>query len=399
MIFNTYWFALFAAVFFPAYWLLRSPGLRSGWLLGGCAVFHTHFAGPAGVLPIAALGVLTYACALSRLRSLCYTAVAACVAALVFYKYTHFLSSEVLATFAPALGSRAATLTASWLPATAPLALSFFTFEFVHYLVEVARGGEPIRRPKDFALFAIYFPSLVAGPIKRYQDFIAALPHALAHVELTEVAAGARRVALGFFKKILIADNLTVALAFYEKDFAALTAPEAWLFLAALAARILLDFSGYTDIALGFSQMLGLRLPENFNYPYAATNLRDFWARWHISLSSWIRDYIYIPLGGSRHGPARRFLNLIIAFALCGLWHGAAGHFVLWGLWHGGGLVAQATYRTALGPFGAKLGTVFDRLPALGWVFTLGFVAFGWLLFFYPVAQAGNMALKLLTFR
>ncbi|OYU72827.1 MAG: membrane-bound O-acyltransferase family protein, partial [Alphaproteobacteria bacterium PA3] len=213
------------------------------------------------------------------------------------------------------------------------------------------------------------------------------------------VAAGAQRVALGFGKKILLADNLTVALAFYEKDFAALTAPEAWLFLAALAARILLDFSGYTDIALGFSQMLGLRLPENFNYPYAATGLRDFWARWHISLSSWIRDYVYIPLGGNRHGPVRRFLNLVLAFALCGLWHGAAGHFILWGLWHGGGLVVQGTYRSALGPLGAKLGATFDRVPLLSWATTLLFVAFGWLLFFYPVAQAWSMALKLLTFR
>lgn len=399
MIFNTYWFALFAAAFFPGYWLIRSPGWRGWWLLGGCAVFHAHFAGPTGVLPIAVLGLLTYVSALSRRRDLCVAAIGACVAALVFYKYTHFLSREVLAVVAPALGARTTALTENWLPAIPPLALSFFTFEFVHYLVEVARGGEPIRRPKDFALFAIYFPSLVAGPIKRYQEFTAALPQALARVELTDVAAGAQRVALGFFKKILLADNLTAALAFYEKDFFALTAPEAWLFLAALAARILLDFSGYTDIALGFSQMLGLRLPENFNYPYAATSLRDFWARWHISLSSWIRDYVYIPLGGNRHGPVRRFVNLVLAFALCGLWHGAAGHFILWGLWHGGGLVVQGTYRSALGPLGAKLGATFDRTPLIGWAVTLLFVAFGWLLFFYPADQAWSMALKLVTFR
>jgi alginate O-acetyltransferase complex protein AlgI len=399
MIFNTYWFALFAAVFFPGYWILRSSGWRSWWLLGGCVVFHAHFAGPAGVLPIAALGLLTYACALSRLRPLCYAAIATCAAALVFYKYTHFLGTAVLGAFTPAIGASSSPPAAGTWPGTPPLALSFFTFEFVHYLVEVARGGEPIRRPKDFALFAIYFPSLVAGPIKRYQEFTAALPRALARVELTEVAAGAQRVALGFGKKILLADNLTLALAFYEKDFAALSAPAAWLFLAALAARILLDFSGYTDIALGFSQMLGLRLPENFNFPYAATGLRDFWARWHISLSSWIRDYVYIPLGGNRHGPVRRFFNLVLAFALCGLWHGAAGHFVLWGLWHGGGLVVQSTYRSALGPLGPKLGAIFDRIPLLGWAVTLAFVAFGWLLFFYPAAQAWTMAMKLLSFR
>ena len=399
MIFNTYGFALFAAVFFPVYWLIRSPGWRGWWLLFGCAFFHAHFAGPAGVLPIAGLGILTYFAALSRSRPLCSAAIATCVAALVFYKYTHFLGAELFAAMAPQTGARAATFTSDWLPSLPPLALSFFTFEFVHYLVDVARGGEPIRRPKDFALFAIYFPSLVAGPIKRYQDFTSALPRALAGVELTEVAAGARRVALGFAKKILLADNLTLALAFHEKNFAVLSAPEAWLFLAALSARILLDFSGYTDIALGFSQMLGLRLPENFNFPYAATGLRDFWARWHISLSTWIRDYVYIPLGGNRHRPARRFVNLLLAFALCGLWHGAAGHFILWGLWHGGGLVVQSTYRSALGRFGPQVGGLFDRIPALSWATTLGFVAFGWLLFFYPTAQAWSMAVKLLSFR
>ena len=398
MIFNTYAFALFAACFFPGYWLIRSIGLRSWWLLGGCAVFHGHFAGPAGVLPIAALAFITYACALSRLRALCYAAIATCIAALVFYKYTHFLSRELLAILAPDLSARATTLSTSWLPDSPPLALSFFAFEFVHYLVDVAGGSTPIRSPKTFALFAIYFPSLVAGPVKRYQDFTVALPRALAHVELTEVAAGAQRVALGFFKKILLADNLTVALAFYEKDFFNLSAPEAWLFLAALSARILLDFSGYTDIALGLSQMLGLRLPENFNYPYAATGLRDFWSRWHISLSSWIRDYVYIPLGGNRHGPLRRSGNLIIAFALCGLWHGGAWHFVLWGLWHGVGLVLQATYRKALGSLGARLGSILDRFAVLSWLLTLVFVAFGWLLFFYPASQAWSMALKLITF-
>jgi alginate O-acetyltransferase complex protein AlgI len=398
MIFNTHAFALFAAVFFPGYWLIRSPHLRSWWLLLGCGVFHGHFAGPAGVLPIVALALLTHACALSRLRGLCYTAIATCVAALVFYKYTHFLAHELLAQVAPRLGIQAETLTSTWLPDAPPLALSFFTFEFVHYLFDVAGGDPPIRSPKTFALFAIYFPSLVAGPIKRYQDFTAALPRALVRIEFTEVAAGAQRVALGFFKKILLADNLTLALKYYEKDFFTLSTPAAWLFLAALSARILLDFSGYTDIALGCSQMLGLRLPENFNYPYAANGLRDFWARWHISLSSWIRDYVYIPLGGNRHGLLRRSINLIIAFALCGLWHGGAGHFMLWGLWHGMGLVVQSTYRQSLGSIGAKLGRLFDRFTVLSWLLTLVFVAFGWLLFFYPAAQAWSMALKLILF-
>jgi alginate O-acetyltransferase complex protein AlgI len=171
------------------------------------------------------------------------------------------------------------------------------------------------------------------------------------------------------------------------------------LFLLALAARIVFDFSGYSDIAIGLARMAGVRLPENFNWPYLATSLQDFWQRWHISLSSWIRDYVYIPLGGSRHGQFRRVANGLIAFGLCGAWHGAAWHFVLWGLWHGFGLAINATYRSALGPVGTALGRIFDRLPALGWVLTFPFVAFGWLLFFYEPARAWAMAVKLVTFR
>ena len=155
MIFNTYWFVLFTVVFFPGYWLIRWPAARGWWLLCGCAVFHTHFAGPAGVVPIVVLGALTYACALSGNRLLCYGAVAACVIALVGYKYTHFLSAEILAAIAQELGAKTNAIAATWLPAIPPLALSFFTFEFVHYLIDVARGHAPIRSPKDFTLFAI----------------------------------------------------------------------------------------------------------------------------------------------------------------------------------------------------------------------------------------------------
>src|SRR5205085_4390276 len=125
-----------------------------------------------------------------------------------------------------------------------------------------------------------------------------------------------------------------------------------WELLVCIALRILLDFSGYSDIAIGCARLLGIQLPENFNWPYAARNLQEFWHRWHISLSSWIRDYVYIPLGGNRHGLARKALNALTAFALCGLWHGAAWNFVLWGVYHGAGLAISSNYRTALGPAG-----------------------------------------------
>ena len=139
-----------------------------------------------------------------------------------------------------------------------------------------------------------------------------------------------------------------------------------WLVLGAIAVRILMDFSGYSDIAIGCAKLLGITLPENFNWPYAARNIQDFWQRWHISLSSWIRDYIYIPMGGSRHGVPRRVINGLVAFALCGLWHGAAWHFVVWGLYHGVALVLCATYRS-VPVVGVSIARVFDKEPNAAW--------------------------------
>jgi alginate O-acetyltransferase complex protein AlgI len=396
MIFNTYWFVCFAAIFYPVYWLLFRPALRLAWLLAGCAVFHAHFAGAAGVLPIIVLGLVTYVVALSRRRFLCAAGIVLCLAGLGFYKYAAFLCHDVLAAFAPALADRLEPRNGGFAAIAAPLAISFFTFEFVHYLVDVRRGHEPIRRPADFALFALHFPSLVAGPIKRYESYIPDLHAGLARVSVDDVATGAQRVALGLVKKVVLADNLALALDYYGKRYADLSPGQAWLYLAALSARLLLDFSGYSDLAIGFSRMLGVRLPENFNFPYLAANLQDFWRRWHISLSTWIRDYVYIPLGGSRHGPFRKLVNGLIAFALVGLWHGPAWHFALWGLWHGAGLAVSSTYVTLLGPTGVELERGMARWPVLAWGLTMLHVSLGWLLFFYQPQQAWSMAIKLL---
>jgi alginate O-acetyltransferase complex protein AlgI len=394
MIFLTYWFVYFACVCLAAYWLVPQRHVRLALLLVMCAVFHTHFAGPAGVLPIVVLGVATYLAGLSRRRWACLAAIALCVAALVFYKYTRFLCQDLLAKASPVVGSWALHHAEPLLPALPPLAISFFVFEFVHYLLDVRRGEPPLRSPLDFTLFAIFWPSIVAGPVKRYQQFVPALHEAVAKLNKHDVAEGMLLVALGLVKKF-VADNLTAYVNARGPELAALGLGWRWFFVLAVALRILWDFSGYSDMAIGYARMLGVRLPVNFRWPYLAVSVADFWNRWHISLSSWIRDYIYIPLGGSRRGAWRRALNGLAAFAVCGLWHGAAFHFLVWGVYHGAGLAVCSGYRKALGRAGHALGDWLAVNRAVSWALTMVFVGFGWLLFFYPVRDALRM-IKLL---
>jgi alginate O-acetyltransferase complex protein AlgI len=391
MIFTTDWFLLFAAIAVALFWLLPR-GVTRLWALGvACVFFHYHFAGPAGVIPIIVLMVVTYGAALSRNRLACAAAMLLCVAALCFYKYALFLIGAVVNPWSAALAAQLTTGTRQILPGAPPLAVSFFTFEFVHYLYDVRRGAQPIRSPIKFLLFSIFFPSLVAGPIKRFEQFIPELDRACSgRASAALFADGFFRIGLGFFKKIALADTLTLYIDHSLGGFAEASLWGRWIFIAALGLRILFDFSGYSDIAIGTARLLGIRLPENFNWPYLAGNLRDFWQRWHISLSSWIRDYVYIPLGGSRHGPLRRLINALIAFALCGLWHGPAWNFLFWGLFHGIGLAVTHTY-SRIPVVGTGLAKAFEKEPVVPWLVTQVYVGLGWLLFFYPLEQALTM--------
>ncbi len=389
MIFSSYWFFAFALVFFPVYWLAWRPAPRRIWLAVACLVFHYHFAGPAGVLPIIFLGVLTFLCGLSRRRSFCLTAIGVNAAALCFYKYTQFLSLQAVSLVNKSAGDWLWAHAQAILPAAAPLAISFFTFEFVHYLYDVAHGTEPIRNPLSFLLFAIFFPSLVAGPIKRFENFLPALKEGLETHSAERITRGVMRIAVGMFKKLVIADNLTVWINYDIPRFEGIPLYMRWLVFLAIGMRILMDFSGYSDIALGLAETMGITIPENFNWPYIATNIQDFWRRWHISLSSWIRDYIYIPLGGGRHGKARTALNALIAFSLVGLWHGAQWYYVLWGIYHGVGLMTYRLYHDyAWKPFEANYPSISARVwfrwPVAGvsWLVTQSFVFVGWMIFF-----------------
>ena len=388
MLFLTYWFVLYALVLFPLYWVVPTRGLRRAVLLAGCVVFHAHFAGAAGVLPIVVLGFFTYWAGRSRSRAACGLMVLANVLALVYYKYALFLCKEVVGAVWPE-ALQFGTTSPFLKSIVPPLAISFFVFEYVHYLLDVSGGSAPLRDPVDFALFSVFWPSIVAGPVKRYQEFMPALEEGLTRTPAPAVAEGLLRVALGYAKKVA-ADNLTAYITFSDGRYDALPLEWRWFVVLCIGLRILLDFSGYTDMAVGFARMHGVRLPENFNWPYLCRSIVSFWRAWHMSLSRWIRDYVYIALGGNRRGVVRTAVNGLLTFALCGLWHGAGYNFLAWGVLHGLGLAVATNYRR-LGPPGRGLGWVFDHVPPLGWLLTTVFVFLAWLFFFYPVPKALHM--------
>jgi alginate O-acetyltransferase complex protein AlgI len=396
VIFNTSWFLIFFLITYVLFLAIRGGQARFAFILLASAVFHYHFAGPAGVRPIIVVALCTFGFGLwlsrlepgSRARRVVFlAAVMVPTLALIAYKYRELLLSSV-----PFLSRAPAPSRLGAAQVALPLALSFFTFEFVHYLTDVHHGAQPIRSPFRFAFFCIFFPSIVSGPIKRFQPFLGQVEEGIGRPRPAVAIRGAAQVLVGFFKKLVIADNAALAIELLEKK-PGLSRSGCALLLILLSVRILFDFSGYSDIAIGLGRMLGIELPQNFRYPYIARNISDFWQRWHISLSRWIRDYIYIPLGGGQRGIPMKIANLSLTMFLCGLWHGAAWHFGLWGLYHGFGLATHSVWEKSL--FGRR----FAALPASRWVgmiVTDAFVAYGWLLFFYPMDKVVVLTKSLL---
>ena len=264
-----------------------------------------------------------------------------------------------------------------------PLGISFFIFQSISYLVDVyRRDAQPANSFFDLALYIAMFPQLIAGPIVRYQSVASALQER--RVSLADVGRGIQLFALGLAYKMLLANHCAeVADAVFARDTSALSRSAAWLGVAAYTLQIFFDFAGYSLMAIGLGRVIGFRFPRNFNYPYVSRSITEFWRRWHLSLSSWFRDYLYIPLGGNRRGAARTYANLFIVFFLCGLWHGAAWTFVAWGMFHGCLLVVER----------AGLGRALGRVPAaFAYIYTLGMVMIGWALFrAEDFAQAGGI--------
>ena len=286
---------------------------------------------------------------------------------LAYFKYADFF----LDSFRAVTG-----LSVPALQIALPIGISFYTFQILSYVVDVRRGDASAQKnPIDLAAYIAMFPQLIAGPIVRYTD-VAAQLRTRTHTR-AGTAAGTRRFVLGLAKKILIANVLGQLV----QQFQTAQDPDMlfhWLYAVGFMLQIYFDFSAYSDMAIGLGAIFGFTFPENFNYPYCSASITEFWRRWHISLGSWFRDYVYIPLGGSRVGKWKLLRNLLLVWAATGLWHGAAWNFVLWGLFYAILLIAEKF----------ALLSKLQKHPALGRVYTLLFVLLGFVLFDAPSLSA-----------
>jgi len=338
MLFNTPTFLWFFVIVYVTFRLLPMGRPRTIFLIIASYIFYMSW-NPPFVLLLMFTTILDFNVALGMGRTdnrrkrlaLLLVSLIANLGVLSFFKYGNFLSANLhvlLSGFGVSFESHPLNI-------ILPLGISFYTFQAMSYTIDCyRRTREPTRDLISYLLYVTFFPELVAGPIVRSTQF---LPQVERHQRFTWPAfyMGSNLIMMGLIKKMLLADNLAIYVQQVYANPAAATTAEAWLATYAFAAQIYCDFSGYTDIARGLAYMFGYRLPVNFNLPYLATGFRDFWQRWHITLSTWLRDYLYISLGGSRRSPARNYFNLYATMALGGLWHGASWTFVIWGSLHG----------------------------------------------------------------
>ncbi|GIK85347.1 MAG: alginate regulatory protein [Betaproteobacteria bacterium] len=369
--------AIFLFLFLPvtlAGYFLLPRRLRNLWLLGASLVFYA-WGEPRFVVVM--LGSIAFnfllalwiarADATGARRRLLAVAVAGNLGLLAVFKYADFLTANVNAALAAA-GAQPLPLPGIALP----IGISFFTFQALSYVIDVYRREVAVQRnPLDLGLYIALFPQLIAGPIVRYHDVAAQI--AERSVTRAGFAYGVQRFVIGLGKKVLIANTLAVqADLVFSIPPDQLTASVAWFGLVCYTLQIYFDFSGYSDMAIGLGHMLGFRFLENFSHPYVAQSVTEFWRRWHISLSTWFRDYLYVPLGGNRVSAPRVYRNLFIVFLLCGLWHGASWTFVAWGMMHGLALVLERM----------GLARLLQRWPAaLRHAYVLLFVMLAWVFF------------------
>lgn len=362
----------FLYLFLPAclllYFVLPSRSAKN-WFLTAASLFFYAWGEPVWVCLLLVSALLGYLCGLvinkyrgkPAAKAALALSLTGCLGLLFTFKYVDFL-----------LGSAGLLLTRS-VPVAGlvmPIGISFFTFQTMSYVIDLYRGNTQVQRSfLHLLLFVSLFPQLIAGPILRYKDIAEQITDR--HETIKDVAEGLFRFSVGLGKKVLIANYIgKTADSLLKGDLSALTVGEAWLGIMCFAFQIYFDFSGYSDMAIGLGRVFGFRYPENFRYPYISLSATEFWRRWHISLGSFFRDYVYISLGGNRKFQAR---NIMVTWMLTGLWHGASWNFILWGLYYGLLLVLE---KTVLAP-------VLSRFKPLAGLYTAAAVLTGWALFYF----------------
>jgi alginate O-acetyltransferase complex protein AlgI len=382
---------LFVHVFLPAflavYWL--TPRAYKNYTAIAASLVFYAWGAPKFLPVVLGLGVVDYqlshAIGAARLhparprraKVLLILGVTMHLSVLAYFKYSNFFVGQIN-ELAGALGLG----TLSWTHVVLPIGISFITFEEISYLCDVYRGdAKPSGRLSRYVLFLTLFPHSIAGPIFRWKDLEAQLVERTHSWQLAR--EGFERFSRGLAKKVLVADSVGIIVdGVFLLPADQMTAGYAWLGAVGYAIQIYFDFSGYSDMAIGLGKMIGFKFKENFNQPYIAASITEFWQRWHISLSSWLRDYLYVPLGGNRKGPRRALINVMIVFLLSGLWHGSNWTFVAWGAFHG---VLVVTERV--------LGLRRDHVPIpLQHVLTFTLVVISWVFFRSgSLTQAGDM--------
>ena len=375
MIFNTFaYFILFLVPAAIGFRVVR-PAFQPWVCITFGAAFFVFFSltEVGGVAGAMCLLVFVWESLFSRLYRrgsvLCLVGIVQTLAILFAFKYWNFFTGLIF-------GGQPHN-PAYWVGAFLPLGVSFFTFEFIHYAVDRYRGTTVAGSFGQYLAFILFFPTMVAGPIKRYQDFLPKLAQpSLAWQKDWEL--GSTRILVGLAKKFAIADLLTAFTNHLNQADIALA--QRWVlpfWLLAYGMKIYADFSAYSDIAIGSARLFGIRVPENFDWPYARRNIAEFWGHWHMSLYRWLIDYVFIPLGGSRTAQPRVYLNVLITMFISGLWHGAGLNFVVWGLWHGLLLALHRAWSRW-----HRVGTPPTRLgTALSWGLTFLCVNLGWAFF------------------
>ena len=372
---------LFTFYFLPAVlilYFLAGERFRNAVLLAASLVFYAY-GEPKFVFVMLVSIALNYGAARlidrnrKHAKALLWADVFFNIGLLFYFKYLNFTLSIFSSLF---------HLNAQPLPITLPIGISFFTFQALSYVIDVYRGTVKVQKnPLYVALYISLFPQLVAGPIVRYHDIEAQIGSR--RTDLAGFGEGVRRFFLGFSKKVILANNLAVvAEAVFALKFTSESPLTLWIGSICYSLQIYYDFSGYSDMAIGLGKMFGFTFPENFNYPYISKTVTEFWRRWHISLSQWFRDYVYIPLGGSRGSTLQTIRNMLVVWLLTGIWHGANFTFIFWGL---GYFVLLVLEKYLIKPGERK-----SRVIRIGWqVITLMCVNFGWVIFNSPTLKSG----------